>query len=318
MRAPSGRGRWCATASRSSGCRSPSAGCTAASPATRPSCSSRSTRRMTLLVISPDYASHLLPLATLATAWRDRGERVVVAGGPATAGIVAGFGFERRELRLGRGSNPGVITTEHQPVDEGDSLRGFFEATRRGAVPTLSYQAAERLTDLMWRPVEAARATQRIVDECRPRRDHRRPPRVQRAARPHHRRDPVWRHRAGTSERAPRRLRGVRVPADVAGRLPARCRRARGAAPTLPAGLGALHRGMEPRRAGARARCPARAATRSPSTARWCSTTTPRSSPTSSVAPCCRRTASWGRRAATSRRTPGSRPGSPRRVRSST
>ena len=123
---------------------------------------------MTLLVISPDYASHLLPLATLATAWRDRGERVVVAGGRATAGLVAGFGFERRDLRLGRGSNPGVITTEQQPVDEGDSLRGFFEATRRGAVPTLSYQATERLTDLMWRPVEAARATQRIVDDVSP------------------------------------------------------------------------------------------------------------------------------------------------------
>ena len=64
---------------------------------------------MTLLVISPDYASHLLPLATLATAWRDAGEPVVVATGPATAGIVAGFGFDRADLVLGRGSNPGVI-----------------------------------------------------------------------------------------------------------------------------------------------------------------------------------------------------------------
>ncbi|MDF2575793.1 MAG: rebG, partial [Agromyces sp.] len=123
---------------------------------------------MTLLVISPDYASHLLPLATLATAWRQRGERVVVAGGPATADLVARFGFERRDLRLGRGSNPGVISTEQQQVDERDSLLGFFEATRRGAVPTLTYQAEERLTDLMWRPVEAARATQRIVDEVSP------------------------------------------------------------------------------------------------------------------------------------------------------
>jgi UDP:flavonoid glycosyltransferase YjiC (YdhE family) len=123
---------------------------------------------MTLLVISPDYASHLLPLATLATAWRDRGEHVVVACGPATADLVARFGFERRDLRLGRGSNPGVITADRQPADEGDSLRGFFEATRRGAVPTLAYQAAERLTDLMWRPVEAARATQRIVDAVSP------------------------------------------------------------------------------------------------------------------------------------------------------
>ena len=40
---------------------------------------SRGNFTVTLLVISPDYASHLLPLATLATAWRDAGERVVVA-----------------------------------------------------------------------------------------------------------------------------------------------------------------------------------------------------------------------------------------------
>ena len=67
---------------------------------------------MTLLVISPDYASHLYPLATLATAWRDAGERVVVATGPATDALVKGFGLERVDLRLGRGSNPGVIRAE--------------------------------------------------------------------------------------------------------------------------------------------------------------------------------------------------------------
>ncbi len=118
---------------------------------------------MTLLVISPDYASHLLPLATLATAWRDRGERVVVATGEATASIVESFGFERVELRLGRGSNPGTIRAEEQPAEEDDSLRGFFAATRRGMVPTLVYQAQERLTDLMWQPVETARAVQEVV-----------------------------------------------------------------------------------------------------------------------------------------------------------
>jgi zeaxanthin glucosyltransferase len=123
---------------------------------------------MTLLVVSPDYASHLLPLATLATAWRDRGERVVVASGPATAPIVEAFGFERHDLRLGRGSNPGVIAAEDQPAIEGDSLRGFFRATHEGAVATLRYQAVERLTDLMWQPVESARATQRAVADVRP------------------------------------------------------------------------------------------------------------------------------------------------------
>ncbi|TXN30719.1 nucleotide disphospho-sugar-binding domain-containing protein [Lacisediminihabitans profunda] len=123
---------------------------------------------MTLLVISPDYASHLFPLATLATAWRDARERVVVASGPATADIVASFGFERVNLQLGRGSNPGVIRAEDQPTGEDDALRGFFDATRIGMIETLSFQAQARSADLLWNPVETARAVQRIVREVDP------------------------------------------------------------------------------------------------------------------------------------------------------
>lgn len=123
---------------------------------------------MTLLVISPDYASHLWPLATLATAWRERGERVVVATGPATAPIVAAHGFERVDLSLGRGSNAGVIRPGEQPAEEGDSLRGFFDATRRGMVAALAYQARERLTDLMWEPVDRAGRVRAIVDDLAP------------------------------------------------------------------------------------------------------------------------------------------------------
>lgn len=123
---------------------------------------------MTLLVISPDYASHLLPLATLATRWRDAGERVVVATGSATAAIVESFGYERIDLPLGRGSNAGVIRAEEQPDDEADSLRGFFDATRTGMVETLLYQARERLTDLMWDPVDRGRRTLEVVAAVAP------------------------------------------------------------------------------------------------------------------------------------------------------
>lgn len=123
---------------------------------------------MTVLVISPDYASHLLPLATLATAWRDAGERVVVATGPATAGIVAAFGFERFDLPLGRGSNPGVIRAEEQPAGEDEALRGFFAATRHGLVPTMLYQARARRADLLWEPVDRGRAVLRLVERLRP------------------------------------------------------------------------------------------------------------------------------------------------------
>jgi len=123
---------------------------------------------MTLLVISPDYASHLLPLATLATAWRDAGEDVVVATGPATAGIVESFGYARHDLRLGRGSNPGVIRAEEQVRGEDDALRGFFAATERGMVETLAFQARARRTDLLWDPVASGRAVLAAVDAVRP------------------------------------------------------------------------------------------------------------------------------------------------------
>ncbi|MBX0298738.1 glycosyltransferase [Cryobacterium sp. 1639] len=123
---------------------------------------------MTLLIISPDYASHLFPLATLGTAWQAAGERVVVASGPATAQIVADFGFERVNLQLGRGSNPGTIRAEDQPTGEDDALRGFFDATRVGLVETLRFQAEARSSDLLWNPVVVAREVQRIIAEVKP------------------------------------------------------------------------------------------------------------------------------------------------------
>lgn len=123
---------------------------------------------MTLLVISPDYASHLLPLATLATAWQSAGHDVVVATGPATEPIVASFGFRRVDLPLGRGSNAGVIRAGEQPKDEAASLQGFFDATRLGMVPTLRFQARERLTDLMWQPADRAARTVETVAAVRP------------------------------------------------------------------------------------------------------------------------------------------------------
>jgi len=123
---------------------------------------------MTTLVISPDYASHLLPLATLAGRERPDGERVVVATGDATAALVKDFGFERVPLRLGRGSNPGTIRAEQQPAGEDDALRGFFAATRRGMVATLAFQAEARRNDLLWEPVPTARAVLDVVEQTRP------------------------------------------------------------------------------------------------------------------------------------------------------
>lgn len=109
---------------------------------------------MTLVVISPDYASHLFPLATLATAWQDAGERVVVATGPATDTIVRGFGYEREHLQLGRGSNPGVIRAEEQP--RGRTTPSGTSSTRPGEArsrrsPSRRRRAATTCSGSRWR-----------------------------------------------------------------------------------------------------------------------------------------------------------------------
>jgi len=123
---------------------------------------------MTLLVISPDYASHAVPLLTLSEAWRGRGDEVVVATGQAVAPLVELAGARHVSLALGPGSNAGIARPEDQPPGEDASLVGFFEATRRGMLATLRYQAQARARDLLWRPVEVARRTLEIVAAVRP------------------------------------------------------------------------------------------------------------------------------------------------------
>ena len=123
---------------------------------------------MTLLVVSPDYASHALPLLTIAGAWQARGERVVVAAGPAVAPLVARAGFELVGLELGRGSNAGIARPEDQPAGEDANLRAFFEASRRGMVETLRYQAERRAGDLLWEPVATGRRTIDVAEMVRP------------------------------------------------------------------------------------------------------------------------------------------------------
>jgi zeaxanthin glucosyltransferase len=123
---------------------------------------------VTLLVISPDYASHAIPLLTIAGAWQRRGHRVVVAAGPAVASLVKAAAMEHVGLIMSRGSNSGVIRTGQAQLDEARSLEAFFAATRQGMLATLRYQALARATDLLWRPQEVARQTMRLVERVQP------------------------------------------------------------------------------------------------------------------------------------------------------
>ena len=123
---------------------------------------------MTVLAITPDYASHALPIITIARAWQQAGERVVVATGPAVAPLVERAGLELAHLSLGRGSNRGVARADEQPPGEDDNLRAFIAATRSGMVTTLRYQADARAGDLLWEPIANGLRTLEIVDAVRP------------------------------------------------------------------------------------------------------------------------------------------------------
>ena len=123
---------------------------------------------MTVLLVVPDYASHWYPMSAMGQAWLDAGERVVVATGPVLRPLVDAAEFEWTELRLGSGSNPGVIRAADQPAGEDDHLRRFFAATTRGPVATLAYQASGRTRDLLWRPADVTRRLAAILAGIQP------------------------------------------------------------------------------------------------------------------------------------------------------
>ena len=125
---------------------------------------------MKLLVISPDYLSHALPLTQVARAWKASQGDVVVATGTATRGGIVAAGLAWTELHLGKGSNAGVIEADQQPAGEDEHLRAFFRATREGPVATLRYQAESRSHDLMHEPDRVLERLHDILRAERPQR----------------------------------------------------------------------------------------------------------------------------------------------------
>ncbi len=116
---------------------------------------------MSLLVISPEFASHYAPLAVLAGAAVHSGRRVVVATGPSLRRRVEADGFEWRMLRLGAGSNAGIAACD-------PGIERFIAATSEGALATLRLQALGRQRDLLWEPERIAVEIARSCEQIRP------------------------------------------------------------------------------------------------------------------------------------------------------
>jgi zeaxanthin glucosyltransferase len=120
------------------------------------------------LLVSPDYASHYLPLSALGQALARRGHDVVVATGPALGERARADGFEHHELVLGPASNAGLAGESSQPAGEAARLSAFLAATRAGMVATLRLQAEARLRDLLWQPAAVTERLAEIVSDVSP------------------------------------------------------------------------------------------------------------------------------------------------------
>ena len=116
---------------------------------------------MSLLVLSPDFASHYGPLSVLAGAVRRSGRQVVVATGAALRARVESDGFEWRLLQLGASSNNGIAGRDV-------AVERFIAATALGPAATLRLQALEREHDLLWQAERVANDVARLCNEIDP------------------------------------------------------------------------------------------------------------------------------------------------------
>ncbi len=123
---------------------------------------------MSVLFITPNNISHYLPLSAIGLSWKAIGKDVIVATGPALAERVQKDGFKHINLVLGEGSNSCFMRLEEQAPMERARLSSYFEATGRGMIATLRYQAQNRLHDLLWRPRKVAKGICDIIEKVQP------------------------------------------------------------------------------------------------------------------------------------------------------
>ncbi|MGY0019919.1 glycosyltransferase [Streptomyces sp. YJ-C3] len=115
-----------------------------------------------IVVVSPPFASHARPLASLAAALRQAGADVHFACGPEFEPLARQSGTRFEELVVTRNANTGVAESTAQSAQEARRLSAFLEATRRGAVSALITQAAHRREDMLPDP-EAVLAAMRTL-----------------------------------------------------------------------------------------------------------------------------------------------------------
>ncbi|MDT8915170.1 glycosyltransferase [Amycolatopsis sp. PS_44_ISF1] len=122
-------------------------------------------RRQRIVVISPPFASHARPLATVAAALGATGSaEVSFACAPEFEGLADSLGVPFRPLVFGDNANTGIAERTRQDRAGAARLAEFLAATAEGALPALLTQVRHRRADMLSAP-EAVLGAIRALDE---------------------------------------------------------------------------------------------------------------------------------------------------------
>ncbi|WP_103343118.1 nucleotide disphospho-sugar-binding domain-containing protein [Amycolatopsis sp. CA-126428] len=121
-----------------------------------------------IVVVSPPFASHAQPLATVAAALAAEGADVTFACDPAFADLAARRRLRFEPLGFGDNANTGIAERTRQQAAGARRLTEFLDATRAGAVPALLAQARHRRADMLPDPAGVHAAVRRLDDRLRP------------------------------------------------------------------------------------------------------------------------------------------------------
>ncbi len=123
---------------------------------------------MRIVVLTPPFYSHFLPLIAPAAALRDSGAEVIVGCSRAFEADVAERGLRFVEITINRNANTGQAPPTSQAESEQRRLREFLEATRRGPIETLRTQNRHRVADMLANPNELLDRTAELNAELNP------------------------------------------------------------------------------------------------------------------------------------------------------
>ncbi|UOX93001.1 glycosyltransferase [Amycolatopsis sp. FBCC-B4732] len=121
-----------------------------------------------VVVVSPPFASHARPLATVAAALAAEGAEVTFACAPAFAELAAEHGLPFAALSFGDNANTGIAERTRQEAAGARRLAEFLDATRAGAVPALLAQARHRRADMLPDPASVLASVRSLDERLRP------------------------------------------------------------------------------------------------------------------------------------------------------